>query len=518
MNELVISKSEDKLRIAILQDKRLVELHHEEISDSFAVGDIFLARVHKLAPGLNAAFIDIGHERDSFLHYFDLGPQVQSMMRYIKSANAAKKIDVAVLESLKPLPDIDKNGKIEDVLKLNQQIVVQIAKEPISTKGHRLSSEISLPGQYVVLVPFSNAISVSKKIVAVEERKRLKVLAESMRPKNFGVIVRTAAEGKDAATLTRDILSVYDKWLAMVSNLNGIKAPTKILSEQDRTTSILRDMLSQGFDAIHTDDVKVHDDIKEYLQVNLPDYLKGLKLHQTKVSLFTHFGLEKQIKSSFGKVVSLPNGSYLVIEHTEAMHVIDVNSGSKNIGNDSTLEENVLKVNMDAAAEIARQIRLRDLGGIIVIDFIDQRKAENKKLLLDHLKELMKPDRAKHAILPVSKFGLVQITRQRVRPQLDISTTEACPSCGGSGKIQASILIGDDVSNNVDFIIRQNKEKKLQIHANPYVAAYLKLGWWNSYQMKWFRKYWLWVQVLADPALPFTTIKYFNSRGAEIKL
>lgn len=517
VNELVVSKSEDKLRIAILQDKALVELQHEEISDSYTVGDIFLAKVRKLSPGLNAAFVDIGYSRDAFLHYFDLGPQVQNLVRYLKVVQGMGKADIALLEGLSILPDIDKNGKMEDVLKGGQNVLVQIVKEPISTKGHRLSSEISLPGQYVVLVPFSNTISVSKKVSSLEERTRLKRLAESMRPKNFGVIIRTASEGKDAATLQKDISSIYDRWIAMTHNLVTATPPCKVLSEQDRTTSILRDMLSHGFDAIHVDDEKVYKDIQDYLQLNQPDYLKVLKLYKDKkTSLFNAYNIERQIKASFGKIATLPNGSYLVIEHTEAMHVIDVNSGSKNLNN-ATLEENALKVNMDAATEIARQIRLRDLGGIIVIDFIDQRKPDNKKLLLAHLKEQMKHDRAKHAILPVSKFGLVQITRQRVRPQLDINNLEVCTSCNGSGKMQASqsILMNEEISNTIDFLVRQNKEQKLRIQANPYVAAFLKQGY---YQWQWLKKYWMWINITPDSSLSFTHVKYFNHTGEEIKL
>lgn len=517
VNELVVSKSEDRLRIAILHEKQIVELHHEEISDSFAVGDIFLAKVRKLVPGLNAAFIDVGHSKDAFLHYFDLGPQVQSLLRYIKASASLRNDDFTTLDNLENLPDIDKNGKMEDVLKMNQQIVVQIVKEPISTKGPRLSSEISIPGQYVVLVPFSTTVSVSKKIATAEERKRLKVLAESLRPKNCGIIIRTAAEGKDAAALSRDIEVVTRKWRNMTKNLVSAKAPVKILSEQDRATGILRDTLSQGFDNIHVDDEDVYNDIRQYLGSHQPELVNSLKLHKGKATLFNTLGIERQIKTSFGKVVSLPNGSYIVIEHTEAMHVIDVNSGSKNLSN-TTLEENVLKVNMEAAEEIARQIRLRDLGGIIVIDFIDQKKPENKKLLLEHLRDQMKPDRAKHAILPVSKFGLVQITRQRVRPELNINTTEVCPSCNGSGKIQASIIIDEEITNNVDFLMRQNKEKSLQLHVHPYVAAFLKYGFWNSYQMRWFRKYWVWVKIVSDVSLHFNAVKYFNSMGEEIKL
>ena len=516
MNELVVSKSEDGLRIGILQNKKIVELHHEKLSEAFSVGDLFLGKVRKIVPGLNAAFIDVGHPRDAFLHYFDLGPQIMSLLKYIKAAKEARTEQVDSLHNIRLLPDIDKNGKMADVLKPNQDVLVQVVKEPISTKGPRLSSEISLPGQYVVLVPFSKAISISKKIRSADERRRLKVLAESLCPKQFGIIVRTAATGKDAATLSKDISDIIDKWKQMTEVLPRAKAPKKVLSEHNRATSILRDMLSMGFDAIHIDDKEAFDDIEAYLKENQPEYLKSLRLHKGKVPLFQSMDLEKQIKASFGKVASMANGSYLIIEHTEAMHVIDVNSGSKNLRN-QTLEETALKVNMEAATEIARQLRLRDMGGIIVIDFIDLKKAENRKELNEHLRKAMKEDRAKHSILPMSKFGLIQITRQRVRPQIDITTTEVCPSCNGTGKIQASILISDEISANVEFLVKQNKERKIRISVNPYVAAYLKQGFWKSLQFRWFRAYWVWVKVEGDPALPFTTVRYFNSEGEEIK-
>lgn len=520
MNELVVSKSDSGLRIALLQNKKIVELHHEKLTEEFAVGDLFLGKVRKIVGGLNAAFVDVGHPRDAFLHYFDLGPQIRSMLKYTKAASNGRNGRLPDIEKLNPLPDINKNGKMEEVLRPNQDVLVQVVKEPISTKGPRLSSEISLPGQYVVLVPFSQASSVSKKIRSAEERRRLKVLAESLCPKNFGVIVRTAAEGTDAATLSKDIQGIMEKWDSMTKMLasRSRRPPIKVLSEQNRTNSILRDMLSQGFDTIYVDDEVAHEDIRSYLEEHQPKMLKGLKLHpKGKMPLFQYLGLEKQIKASFGKVASMTNGSYLVIEHTEAMHVIDVNSGSKNLSH-KTLEETALKTNLEAAREIARQLRLRDMGGIIVIDFIDLKKAENRRILNDQLRLEMKSDRAKHSILSMSKFGLVQITRQRVRPAIDITTTEVCPSCNGTGKIQPSILVADEISNNVDFLLRQNKEKKLSLRVNPYVEAYLKRGFHKSHVFSWLHTYWKWIRVIPDPTLGFMEVKYFNSRNEEIKL
>jgi len=516
VNELLVSKSEEGLRIAILQDRKIVELHHEKLSEEFAVGDLVLGRVKKIVTGLNAAFVEVGHPRDAFLHYFDLGPQIRSLLKYVKAARSGRADPEKYLDEMSIVPDINKNGKMDEVLKQNQEVLVQVVKEPISTKGPRLSSEISLPGQYVVLVPFGKMVSVSKKIRSGDERRRLKVLSESLCPKNFGMIVRTAAEGKDAASLSRDIDSILEKWKALTLALAKARAPEKVLSEHTRAASILRDMLSLGFDTIYVDDKEAYQEIESYLQSHQPDLLKSLKLYKGRVSLFQDMGIEKQIKASFGKVASMANGAYLVIEHTEAMHVIDVNSGSKNLKN-QTLEETALKTNLEASTEIARQLRLRDMGGIIVVDFIDLKKSENRKILNDHLRKAMKADRAKHSILPMSKFGLVQITRQRVRPQIDIQTSEVCPSCNGTGKIQASILITDEISNNIDFLVRQNKEKKITLAVNPYVAAYLKKGFLRSIQFSWFHTYWLWVRIKEDTSLPFTVVKYYNSRDEEIK-
>ncbi len=516
MNELVVSRSDDGLRIGIVQDKKIVELHHEKLEEEFAVGDLFLGKVTKIVAGLNAAFVNVGHERDAFLHYFDLGPQIKSLLKYMRAAKQNRNDDLEFLEKINPVKDINKHGKMQEVLKAGQDVLVQVVKEPISTKGPRLSSEISLPGQYVVMVPFGRGVTVSKKIRSNQERRRLKVLSESLCPAHFGLIVRTAAEGKDAATLSRDISDIMDRWMDMLRSLPRAKAPTKVLSETNRATGLLRDMLSQGFDTIQVDDPNAFHEISSYLKAHQPENLKSLKLYKGKAPLFHAYGIEKQIKASFGKIASMANGSYLVIEHTEAMHVIDVNSGSKNLRN-QTLEETALKTNLEAATEIARQLRLRDMGGIVVVDFIDLKKSENRRILNDHLRKVMKDDRAKHSILPMSKFGLVQITRQRVRPQLNIQTTEVCPSCNGTGKMQSSILIADDITNNIDFLIRQNKEKKLTLKANPYVAAYLKRGGLKSPQFTWFHTYWKWIRIKQDHSLAFTTVKYYNERDEEIK-
>lgn len=514
MNELVVSANEEGLRIGILEDRRIVELHHEKTHNKFSVGDIYLGRVKKIVPGLNAAFVEIGHPKDAFLHYHDLGPQVRSLNKYVKAVQASPK-NIRSVGNMKPLPDINKHGKMGQVLKNNQPLLVQVVKEPISTKGPRLSCEISLPGQYIILVPFSTDISVSRKIRTGEEKKRLKRIVESIKPQNFGVIVRTAAEGKDSQAIDTDLKDLMVKWDELISSIAKSKPPKRVLREQDRTTSLLRDMLSIGFDSIVTDDKASYEEVAGYIRKRMPDKKNMVKHYRGKVPLFESMGIERQIKASFGKTVTMQNGAYLVIEHTEALHVVDVNSGSKNLKG-ATLEENALKINNIAASEIARQLRLRDMGGIIVVDFIDLKKSENKKKLLAHFKEVMKNDRAKHSILPMSRFGLVQITRQRVRPELNISTSEVCPCCTGTGKVQPTILIADEIENNVDFLMRQNKEKKLTLRVNPFVEAYLKKGFMN-HPRRWYLKYWSRIRIIPDNSLPFLKVKYFNSKDEEIK-
>ncbi|MEM0998803.1 MAG: Rne/Rng family ribonuclease [Bacteroidota bacterium] len=514
MNELVVSAGEEGLRIGILEDRRIVELHHEKTNKLFSVGDIFLGKVKKIVSGLNACFVEIGHPKDAFLHYLDLGPQVRSLQGYVKSVQASPK-NIRPLGQVKLFPDIRKDGRMGQVLKSGQAILVQVEKEAISTKGPRLTCEISLPGQYLILVPFSNEISVSRKIRSSDEKRRLKTLAQEFKPENFGLIIRTAAEGKEESILAADLKSLLGKWNAMCKSIANSRPPKRVLREEDRPTSILRDMLSIGFDSIITDDQGTYAETLDYLKKHMPDRIKMLSMYKGKSSLFDARGIEKQIKQSFGKTVTMRNGAYLVIEHTEALHVIDVNSGSKNLRGD-TLEENALKINTVAAEEIARQLRLRDMGGIIVIDFIDLKKSDNKKRLYQSFKDAMKTDRAKHTILPMSRFGLIQVTRQRVRPQLDITTTEMCPSCGGSGKIQPSILIVDEIINNVDFIMKQNKEK-LAIYVHPFVESYLKRGFMNQVR-QWYMQYWKPVKVYADSSLPFTEVRYVSASGAEIKL
>ncbi len=514
-NELIISGTQNGCRIVLLKDKTLVEFHQEEEGSQFTVGDIYLGTVKKVVQGLNAAFIDVGYDKDAFLHYLDLGPQFGSLTKFTKLARS-KRIPGGTLDKFKLESDIDKHGKIGQQLTKNLVIPVQIVKEPISTKGPRLSCELSLAGRYLVLVPFSNVVSVSKKITSGAERKRLNRLLTSIKPENFGVIIRTVAEGKEVAELDRDLRNLVSMWKEGMGKIHSVNPRDKIIGEINKTSALLRDMLNESFDNVHTDDPKIFEELKLFLQRIAPDKEKILKLYQGKTKLFELYGIEKQIKSAFGQTVSLRGGGYLIIEHTEALHVIDVNSGNKS-NREENQETTAISVNVEAAKEIARQLRLRDMGGIIVVDFIDMKSAENRRNIQKIMKDAMAGDKARYTILPLSKFGLMQITRERVRPQMNIATLEVCPSCQGSGKITPSILISDLVEQNIDHLLTMQNEKKLVLAVHPYLHSFFTKGIF-SLRVKWFFKYKRWIQIVADSSLGITEYLFLNQEGEEIKI
>ena len=512
--ELIIDSGVAEVNIALLEDKNLVELHKEQINNNFSVGDVFLGKVKKIMPGLNAAFVDVGHEKDAFLHYLDLGQQFRSLNNFVK-LGVQNKAHLIKFEDFKLEPDIDKTGKITQVLNTGQQILVQIAKEPISTKGPRITTEISFPGRYLVLIPFSNKISISQKIKDKEERSRLKRLIQSIVPRNYGIIVRTVAENKKVSELDADLKNLLNRWELIVKRLPNLKAPQKVLSELNRTSTILRDLLNETFNTIHVNDPAIYEEVRSFLKKIAPEKKDIVKLYKGRVPVFEHFGVDKQIKNSFGKNVTIKSGIYLIIEHTEALHVIDVNSGHR-VNKEKSQEENALATNLEAATEIARQLRLRDMGGIIVVDFIDMHDAKNRRALFQHMKEEMSKDRAKHTILPPSKFGLVQITRQRVRPEMEIQVLEQCPVCGGTGKIKPSIMLVDDIENNLNYLIQEQNEKKLSITVHPFVHAYLTKGV-NSIQLKWFLKYKTWIKVTPVTNYHLLEYHFYNKNGDELK-
>ncbi|HYG37402.1 MAG TPA: Rne/Rng family ribonuclease [Cytophagales bacterium] len=514
-NELVINSTQKGGRIALLQDKNLLEYHYEESGSQFVVGDIYLGTVKKIVQGLNAAFIDLGYEKDAFLHYLDLGPNVKSLHKFSKAVQTGK-INTPKLNGFALEPEIEKLGKISQVLSRNQQILVQVVKEPISTKGPRLSCEISLAGRYIVLVPFSNTVSVSKKISNSEERQRLLRLLSSIRPENFGIIIRTVAEGKEVAELDRDLRNLLNKWNEGIKALKTAKPKDRIIGEMGRASSLLRDMLNESFDSITVDSKDIYEEIKSYIKSFAPEKEKIVKLYNGKAKIFESFGVEKQLKSLFGQTIPIAGGGYLIIQHTEALHVIDVNSGNKS--NTETDQENTaFNVNVEACKEVSRQLRLRDMGGIIVIDFIDMKKPEHKRAIYEKMKDLMKTDRSKSTVLPLTKFGLMQITRQRVRPELNIATLEKCPTCNGTGTITASIIVSDQIEYNLDYILNKQNESTVTIAVHPYLHAYFTAGV-VSIRLKWFLKYLKWIKIEKDSSLGVTEFKFRNKLGEEIEV
>ncbi|MFA6923057.1 MAG: Rne/Rng family ribonuclease [Bacteroidales bacterium] len=510
-NELIISSHSNEVIIALLNEKRLVELHKEKSNSNYSVGDLYFGRVRKVIQGLNAAFIDIGYEKDAFLHYLDLGPNFNSLNKFVKSVTLNKN-DVLSIENIVFDHEIPKTGKISHVLAQNNNILVQIVKEPISTKGPRLTSEISLAGRYVVLIPFSDKISISQRIKNQDERIRLKKLIQSIKPNNFGVIVRTAAENKKVAELDTDLKDLVNKWNLAIKSISSATPPHRVFSELDRTSTILRDILNSSFNSIQVDNQNMYDEVSKYIQTIAPEKKDIVKLYKGKESIFEFFGVEKQIKNTFGRIVNLKGGAYLIIEHTEALHVVDVNSGHR-INSEHNQEANALEVNLEAATEIARQLRLRDIGGIIVVDFIDLRSPTNKKLLYLRLRDEMKNDRAKHNIIPPSKFGLVQITRQRVRTETSVNTVEKCPACDGTGEIKASITFVDDIESDIKYIFDELNQKHLHLEIHPIIYPYLK-----KLQWKWYFKFKKWIKIKSSNSCHLLECRFFDKNDDEIKL
>lgn len=513
-SELVVDVQPNDISIALLEDGRLMSLQKEARNIKYAVGDVYLGRVKKLMPGLNAAFVDIGSNKDAFLHYLDLGSQFSSFNAFVQGAIAENQ-KVPQISKFKCLPDIDKHGTISDTLTVGQHIVVQVSKEPISTKGPRLTTEITFTGRFIVLIPFSNKISISQKIKSTEEKMRLRQLIESIKPKNFGVIVRTSAENKRVAELNNEMNTLVKCWEETIEKLQKNTPPALLHEEDSRAVSIIRDIFSPSFENVFVNDAETYTQIFNYVSLIAPERKDTVKLYAKDEPIFDAYNITKQIKSSFGKTVSFKSGAYIIIEHTEALHVIDVNSGNRNKNADNQ-EENALDVNIRAADEIARQLRLRDMGGIIVIDFIDMNSSEHRQKLFDHMREVMANDRARHNILPLSKFGLMQITRQRVRAVLDIETMETCPSCFGNGMVQPSLLFTDRLREKIDYVVNDLKIPEFTMYVHPYVDAYIKKGLLTSIYRKWRGEFGRKFKIVPNQALAYLEYRIYDKNRKEI--
>ena len=509
VKDLIVDVSESEVKIALMDNHRLIELNKESSNGhSFTVGDVFLGKVKKVMPALNAAFVDIGDEKEAFIHYLDLGFYFNAFDEFVRKTNSNTNAN-ELFSNIGLGPVLEKEGQIEKILKPGQMIVVQIVKEPISTKGSRLTAEISLAGRNIVLLPFAKKVSISQKIASKEEKKRLETLVRSILPQNYGAIIRTAAEGKNAAILVTELKSLISKWEGAWPKISKNKSVQLLFTEYSKTTTVLRDLFNDTFSNIYVNDRKEFEEISKYISQISPDKEKIVKFYDDKEPIFDHFEVTRQIKSSFGKVVPIKQGAYLVIETTEALHVVDVNSGIRAKTNDQ--EENTYEVNRYAAEEIARQLRLRDMGGIVIVDFIDMDNQDHKNGLFKYMTELMQDDRAKHNVLPLTKFGLMQITRQRIRPVTQIDTTEVCPVCHGTGKIAPSLVIDEELERKIAYHT-ENGVKSFMLKTGPILGSYISRGF-NSFLRKWRRKYKC--KIKHEEVQDFSVLQYefYNENG-----
>jgi len=514
---LFINAIKDTIEVALVNDKTLLEYHKFPRNNVLSVGDIYMGKVKKAMPTLNAAFVAIGAEKDAYLPYLELGPHFNSVNKLMRMGVSGFKLDNR-LNRFKPESLLEKQGKIADVLKKNQSVIVQISKEPISNKGAKITTDLSFAGRFLVLLPFSSKVNISKKIGNPETKKRLRELAKEIKPKNFGLIIRTVAEdAADNDDIRADMDELLKKWDTFYTNLKSAEPTRKLLSEDNRLRSLLRDMINESYSQIVCNDESIYNDIKSYFKAIDPSKENLIKhFTNSKERIFDHYGITKAIKASFGKTVPVANGPYLVIEHTEALHVIDVNSG-RSKQPDKGREENIVEINKEAAKEVARQLRLRDMGGIIVIDFIDLKAPKHRKDVLETMQKAMSADRAKHTILPMTKFGLMQITRERVRPEVVISTTETCITCNGTGRMENSVLIVDKIENDLEYIIQNQNQKGLIVTVHPYIYGYLKHGFMNLWR-KWQWKLKSKITLLKDDKLNLNQYSIENKEGEALVL
>ena len=516
ISEIIVDVNPKEVSIALLEDKTLVEFHKESRDESFDVGDIYFGKVKKLLPGLNAAFIDVGYKKEGFLHYQDLGANFSTQQKYLKRLLSGDKKNMS-FSKLSILPELPKDGKITDVLTSGEEILVQIVKQPISTKGPRLTAELSFAGRCLVLMPFYEKVSVSNKIKSNEERARLRQLILSVKSKNFGVIVRTSAEGKRVAELDHELKTLQKRFDENFVKLQKSKNPSLFYEETSRMLSLLRDLLNPTFEHIFVNDNDIYKNVLDYVTLISPEQKDIVKLYTGELPIFDHYTVTKQIKSSMARTVTFKNGAYLIIEHTEAMHVVDVNSGNRSNKSGEEPEENSYNVNIAAADELARQFRLRDMGGIIVVDFIDMADAAHRQQLFEHFSNAMSKDRARHNILPVSKFGIMQITRQHVRPMLKIDTSEKCPTCLGTGQTKPSLLFTDTLEEKIEMLTMKMNIKRFKLHVHPYVFAYLAKGL-ISIQLRWKWKYSNRLRTIPDQSLGLLEYKFYDEENNEFEV
>ena len=509
-SELIIDVHPDEIAIALTEDDRLQEIRREKRNvDTFAVGNIYYGRVKKVMPALNAVFVDVGYEKEAFLHYLDLGSNFLTLQKFI-TRTVSDRRRIPSMRSIEKQPECGKEGQIADYLKVGDTLLVQVTKEPINTKGPRLTAEISLAGRNMVLMPMGDKVMVSNKIRRDSERNKLRKMVQQVRPQGYGVIVRTVAEGAQMEDLDSELNILVRKWEDALRLLQTKQPVSLICEEIGRTTGIIRDLFSPEFNTIQVNDAEVYDEVREYVELISPDSAKIVKLYNGSQPIFDHYDITRQLKTGLGRTVGFKNGGYLIIDKTEALFSIDVNSGSKKVYDDQ--EENAFHYNMLAAEEIVHQLRLRDIGGIIIVDFIDMDSKDHQQNLYDYMRKLMSHDRARHNILPLSKFGLMQITRQRVRPAVEMDVTEVCPTCHGKGRIQSSINFAEQLEQEIDLMYRQYG-KGMRLHVHPYIYAYATKGL-LSLKRRWWWRYGISLQ--ENQGLGMLEYHFYNAKNMEL--
>ncbi|CAN5234472.1 hypothetical protein BH23BAC3_BH23BAC3_07050 [soil metagenome] len=494
-NQIIIHSSGKQTRVALLESGELAQLFIESEDNQRTVGDIYHARVHKVMSGIRAAFIDVGMEKDAFLHFSDAGDHLGSYIKMMNGENSIPKHAHKELDNFDKLSNYDKQMLAGKMLRSGQNLLVQIVKEPIGSKGPRVSTDITIAGRFLVLIPMGEYIALSKKINNSKERRRLKSIVGSMLPEGFGVIVRTVAQGQSKEVIEEDMRTVLTKWDKMLNKLEESSPPTRLYKDLDITESLIRDLFAKHYDRVLIDDTQLYKEIKSFVSQIAPKMLPNVELYKGKDHIFDSVGIGNDVNSIFSPRVRMPSGGYLIFEQTEAMYVVDVNSGP--YAAKQNQEDNSLKTNLEAAREIAKQLRLRDIGGIIVVDFIDLRNDKNRKKIYDELKKEFKKDQAKTNIIGMSDFGLVQITRQRIRPSVVNSVSKVCPMCGGTGSVVSQDTIVTDIESWISKMKYSTKYRAVEIYINPFLYSFLTKGMVNQ-RVKWMLKYKMRIVLVSD--------------------
>lgn len=516
IKEIIINSSSNQTRVAITEDGNLVDFFVDYPENRRMVGDIYLGRVARVLPGIRAAFVDIGMKHDAFLHFSDIGERTQQFQDIIgeddsdvdedddedsPSPNGRTAVDLKKPET----PVIPKLRKGDD-------IIIQVTKEPVNNKGVRVTSSVSLPGRFCVLLPFDNKIGVSKKIHDYRERRRLRSIARSILPKNNGLIIRTVARDQSEEALKEDLKNLLRSWQKIENAVKTEKPPALIHQDLSTTASVIRDLLTPDISKVFIDSKKLYKQIKSYVQLVQPEYLDKIEPYKSQSPIFDSFKIEEQIKTLMGRKVPLPSGGYLIIEHTEAMVVIDVNSGR--YAKSKEQEQNSLKTDLEASREIARQLKLRDIGGIIVVDFIDLEEDKNRKKIYDELKKEFRKDRSKVSVLPMSEFGLIQITRQRIRQNILQAMKDVCPVCMGSGFLTKESHLTYDIESWLKKFRRNSREVSVIIKCHPFLAEKLKSGKLGSL-FKLQLKYFVRLLIEVDDTVPQGSFKFVSKKTNE---